>query len=290
VRLQILLRKRRLTPRADTESRVLLDTLGHGVFNADGDLWKFHRGITRPFFSRERISDFEVFERHAQTALRALRARLGAGQPVDFQDLVSRFTIDSATEFLFGADVRSLHAGLPLPGARRAANPADAFADAFLAAQVHIARRSRYGRAWPLFELFDTAHQRNVRTIRGLIEPLIAKAVARAPEPAAGAEEKRPEVQEGETMLDYMVKCTRGASCLAVLRPRRTLTHAAQTRSSSATRRSTSSSRGATRPRRCSRPRSTPCRSTRTCSRACARRSCPSSGPRARRRRTTCAR
>ena len=39
------------------------DILGSGVFNADGDIWKFHRGITRPFFSRDRISDFDVLNK-----------------------------------------------------------------------------------------------------------------------------------------------------------------------------------------------------------------------------------
>ena len=40
------------------------------------------------------------------------KARLAAGHAIDWQDLVSRFTLDCATAFLFGADVRSLDAGL----------------------------------------------------------------------------------------------------------------------------------------------------------------------------------
>ena len=60
--------------------------LGTGVFNADGDLWKcagesfslhasrseilsflcrFHRTMTRPYFTKDRISHFEMFDRHA---------------------------------------------------------------------------------------------------------------------------------------------------------------------------------------------------------------------------------
>ena len=57
--------------------------LGSGVFNADGswtlcrcalyaltltrlgEMWKFHRSMTRPFFSRDRISHFDIFEKHA---------------------------------------------------------------------------------------------------------------------------------------------------------------------------------------------------------------------------------
>ena len=39
--------------------------------------------------------------------------RLKEGVPVDWQDLVGRFTMDSATEFLFGTCVNSLHASIP---------------------------------------------------------------------------------------------------------------------------------------------------------------------------------
>lgn len=70
------------------------------------------------------------------------------------QDLVSRFTLDSATEFLFGHCVHSLSAGLPYspnfpppPGAivNNEANPANQFAKAFGEAQNLIARR---GHLW----------------------------------------------------------------------------------------------------------------------------------------------
>jgi len=41
--------------------------------------------MTRPFFSRERISHFDIFERHADDAIRQLKARLKEGHPVDAQ-------------------------------------------------------------------------------------------------------------------------------------------------------------------------------------------------------------
>ncbi|TDL13977.1 hypothetical protein BD410DRAFT_681054, partial [Rickenella mellea] len=40
--------------------------LGTGMFNSDGEMWKFHRTMTRPFFSRDRISHFDIFGRHAE--------------------------------------------------------------------------------------------------------------------------------------------------------------------------------------------------------------------------------
>ncbi|KIK16470.1 hypothetical protein PISMIDRAFT_15795 [Pisolithus microcarpus 441] len=61
--------------------------LGTGVFNADGEIWKFHRSMTRPFFSKDRISHFDIFEKHAEDVLNQAKARLQEGYPVDFQVL-----------------------------------------------------------------------------------------------------------------------------------------------------------------------------------------------------------
>ncbi|KAG6806462.1 hypothetical protein H0H93_002917, partial [Arthromyces matolae] len=59
--------------------------LGTGVFNSDGDMWKFHRSMTRPFFTKERISHYEIFDLHSEDALNQAQQRLKEGYPVDFQ-------------------------------------------------------------------------------------------------------------------------------------------------------------------------------------------------------------
>jgi hypothetical protein len=46
---------------------------------------RFHRGMTRPFFKRDRISDFELFDRHSLHATAQIKQRLSEGYPVDFQ-------------------------------------------------------------------------------------------------------------------------------------------------------------------------------------------------------------
>ena len=88
--------------------------------------------MTRPFFTRDRISHFALFDRHAEEAIALVKQRLREGHPVDFavppsakiellhhsplaQDLFSKFTMDSATEFLFGMNVHSLSGGLAYP-------------------------------------------------------------------------------------------------------------------------------------------------------------------------------
>ena len=81
-------------------------------------LYRFHRGMTRPFFSKDRISHFETFDGHAADAIKQVKARMKQGYAVDvqvsvktthrqlfltvIQDVVSRFTLDSATESFFG--------------------------------------------------------------------------------------------------------------------------------------------------------------------------------------------
>jgi uncharacterized Zn-finger protein len=46
---------------------------------------RFHRNMTRPFFHKERLSDFDIFDRHADDAISQLKARLKEGFPVDVQ-------------------------------------------------------------------------------------------------------------------------------------------------------------------------------------------------------------
>jgi len=48
-------------------------------------MWKFHRSMTRPFFSHDRIGHFNIFDRHAEDAITQMKLRFRAGHPVDFQ-------------------------------------------------------------------------------------------------------------------------------------------------------------------------------------------------------------
>lgn len=59
--------------------------LGHGIFNTDGAPWKFHRSMSRPFFVKEKIQHFQIFDRHANDAVGQIRDRLREGVPIDIQ-------------------------------------------------------------------------------------------------------------------------------------------------------------------------------------------------------------
>jgi cytochrome P450 len=78
--------------------------MGEGIFAQDGRGWEHSRGLMRPIFARENLSDLEMEERHVTTLIEILPA---AGEEVDLLPLFFRFTLDSATEFLFGKPANS---------------------------------------------------------------------------------------------------------------------------------------------------------------------------------------
>ncbi|KIW08038.1 uncharacterized protein PV09_00982 [Verruconis gallopava] len=109
--------------------------LGKGIFTMDGDFWAHSRAMIRPNFTRDQVADLEAFERHIQKLWKKIPRD---GSTVDLQDLFFRFTIDSATEFLFGVSTNTLKEGADdASGAE--------FAKAFTIAQDACASRNRRG-------------------------------------------------------------------------------------------------------------------------------------------------
>ncbi|KAJ6590601.1 cytochrome P450 [Mycena vulgaris] len=188
--------------------------LGSGVFNADGEMWKFHRGISRPFFTKDRISDLQGYARYADRTLNLLSERLQEGYAVDFQDLASRYTLDWTTEFLFGANAESLSSSLPYPGDSESAtqsnlSAADLFARSFVEAQTQTSLRTRYGPAWPLRELGGDKVKAHMSVVYDFVEPIIQKAIDRN----QNLDKKVVELEQS-TLLDYLVQQTEDMSVL----------------------------------------------------------------------------
>lgn len=140
--------------------------------------------MVRPFFARERISDFEIFERHCARTLSLLSASEAANQPSEAQDLFARFTIDAASEFLFGKNLDTLSGSLPIPG-KTAMGPKGSatedawgsFTGAFEMAQQIVTTRARIGYLWPLFELFGDKTEPYVKVIQNWLDPLVKHAL-----------------------------------------------------------------------------------------------------------------
>ena len=173
---------------------------------------RFHRSITRPFFSRDRISDFDIFDRHADLVITKLRERFNQGISVNIQDLLSRYTMDTATEFLFGKDVKSLSGQLPYPSTYKGYSPprnhpSDRFTSAFNLAQEYSYPRGFFAGAWRLLEFWED----KVMTQRGITNEFIDPLVYAALQRKGGAKEEREVDVNNETLLDHLVKQTDGA-------------------------------------------------------------------------------
>lgn len=170
-----------------------------------------HRTLARPFFTRDRISDFDLFERYTSRTLAILSEKATSNQPIDLQDLYARFTIDAASEFLFGKNLDTLSGKLPQPASaalhERGSTTDDAwgtFAKAFETLQHINTLRARMGLIWPIFELFDDKTAPYVDTIRQWVDPLVREALEdnAAAKQAGNLGEK--------TFLQHLVDSTEG--------------------------------------------------------------------------------
>jgi hypothetical protein len=128
---------------------------------------------------------------------------------------MSRFTLDAATEFLFGNCVESLSAGLPYPRnapyvplVRRTpkGDAANAFAQAFLESQEIISVRERSGWVWPLGEIMRDKTHAPMQIVNSYIEPIVEEALRKkrqSPKAAGAAIEA-----DDATLLDHLVDVT----------------------------------------------------------------------------------
>ena len=168
--------------------------------------------MSRQFFTKDKISHFDNFDRHADLAISKLRDRFREGVAVDIQDLFCRFTMDSASEFLFGSDVQSLSADLSYPSTAKATtsrkvHPSDPFANAFQKAQVASAARSGFGQFWPLVEFWESKVEKEIQTIFDYVDPIVKRAI----EAKKVKELSKVECEdEDETLLEHLVKLTDG--------------------------------------------------------------------------------
>ncbi|KAL5522174.1 hypothetical protein ACEPAF_2031 [Sanghuangporus sanghuang] len=158
--------------------------LGDGIFNRDDEQWKMHRVTARPFFARERISDFQIFDKHTIKTLNILSRISASGAACDAQDLYARFTLDSASEFLFGNNLDTLSLSLPEPGKAKMGPKGSAtndefgsFAQAFEMAQCIITHRARLGYFWPVAEFWKNKMKELGQVTKKWLDPLVQRAV-----------------------------------------------------------------------------------------------------------------
>lgn len=93
----------------DSEARrIALPVIGSGIFNRTGEAWKESRAFLRPYFGREQVSNLDLEEKHFQAMLSVIGEHEGGWtSSFDIQPLIFNFTLDVATEFLFGTSADS---------------------------------------------------------------------------------------------------------------------------------------------------------------------------------------
>ncbi|KAJ7115327.1 cytochrome P450 monooxygenase pc-1 [Mycena epipterygia] len=187
--------------------------LGSGVFNSDGEMWSFHRAMTRPYFTRDRVQHFEIFDRSAEKAIAHIKSRMREGYAVDFQDLVGRLTMDAAAEFLFGSCLDSLSSALPYPSNALSvpaihnspqAQEGNNFTAAFSEAMLQIIFRERVGWIWPLYEVFVDQTAKPMKVVTKYLDPIIHEAL----EKKKRGETRTSDDSENITLLDDLIEKT----------------------------------------------------------------------------------
>ncbi|KAJ0164256.1 Cytochrome P450 52A5 [Colletotrichum tanaceti] len=194
--------------------------LGNSIFTADGAFWEHSRALFRPQFSRDQINDLEETETAVQALLRALplvgvEGDGGSSVTVDIMPMLFRFTLDTATGFLFGESVGSQTAAATGVSSTTSAATAMAvdqgatagdmsFADAFHEAQSWITMRVRLQ---GLYWLAPSATGKRASDyIRRYTDHYVRLALGAAKPPAP---EKEGDGESGYTLLDTLATQTR---------------------------------------------------------------------------------
>lgn len=99
-------------PKGKQFSAILGDLLGRGIFNVDGDLWRFQRKMACLELGSVSVRSFAfgiVTSEIESRLLPLIRSR----SDLDLQDIFRRFSFDSICRFSFGLDPRCLDPSLP---------------------------------------------------------------------------------------------------------------------------------------------------------------------------------
>lgn len=94
----------------------LRDLLGDGIFNADGESWKFQRQVSSHEFNTKSLRKFveDVVDLELSDRLIPILKKAASERTVlDFQDILQRFAFDNICKIAFGYDPKYLLPSLP---------------------------------------------------------------------------------------------------------------------------------------------------------------------------------
>lgn len=169
--------------------------LGVGVFTADGDIWARSRAIVRPAFQRKQVSDLSATELHVSRLLGRLGGQPGEDgwtSPRNVMPYIYRFTLDNATQFLFGESVESQ---LQSDASETQASETQAFEEAFHTATTGVGLKMFIG---PFYWIVDcrSAFRRACRLCKEYTVRFVDQALAVHAETKKEQEAPAPEDDE----------------------------------------------------------------------------------------------
>ncbi|PTB63214.1 cytochrome P450 [Trichoderma citrinoviride] len=150
----------------EERKKALNPLLGQGIFSSDGLSWAHSRSLLRPQFARSQLMDLSMLESHVS----CLMSLIPNGKEIELQELLLRFTMDMATDFLFGESTNSL-----LADRDGYHSKLDGFAESVQYAQDRIAIHMALGK-WALLKP-DPKFKHHVRVVHKFVDELVHKAL-----------------------------------------------------------------------------------------------------------------
>ncbi|KAE8701424.1 Cytochrome P450 94A2 [Hibiscus syriacus] len=137
---------------------VLFDFLGNGIFNVDGESWKFQRQVSSHEFNTKSLRKFiqDVVDTELNGRLIPMFSGVAADENVlDLQDILQRFAFDNVCKIAFGFD----------PACVSPSSPAAEFAEAFEDATKISGTRFRalFSLSWKIMRFFDVGSEKRLR-------------------------------------------------------------------------------------------------------------------------------
>ncbi|XP_051113595.1 cytochrome P450 94C1 [Andrographis paniculata] len=186
-------------PKGKPFSAILGDLLGFGIFNVDGDLWKFQRKMACLELGSNSIRSYayDVVESEIQTRLvPIMSAAAAAGRTVDLQDIFRRFSFDSICKFSFGFD----------PGCLTPTLPVSEFAAAFDAASKLSAERAVVTSpvVWKVKRFLNVGSEKNLRRAIRSVHELAERVIRNRRDNLAGAGDGATSASNGDLLSRFM--------------------------------------------------------------------------------------
>ncbi len=156
--------------------------VGYSIFSSDGPFWAHSRALFRSQFARENINDLEMTDKASTDLITAIGAP-GLDDwtdPTSMMTLLYNFTLDTATDFLFGESIESQKLAIMAlgnkstdqreVGAAAAAQMKEAqeFASSFGIANEYLLKRIRLQSFYWLGD--GREFRRSLRTIKKVID------------------------------------------------------------------------------------------------------------------------